>query len=137
MTNNSMNLSLSVEGDQLVLTVFGGKEKIFACINGAVITKLDLMKMLVNAKIINRGITDFVQTIEIKVSGGYRVHGAYTIKPSFVFSLKIEKEYMIVPYGRCSGKRGSLDELMALQNFMVRSWYAPEVVDFYFSSRRN
>jgi len=134
MTNNSMSLSLSLTEYAIVLSV-DGKDKISAPLDGAKITQSDLSNMLKNIRIINRGVTNFVQTIEIEVSGGYRVCGAYTFKPRFVFSMRIEKEHIRVPYGYCSGNRGPGRELHALQNFMTQGWYAPEVVDFYFSTR--
>lgn len=135
MTNDSMNLSLSVNGHYLVLNT-DGNNTISVPLDGARITSSDLLKMLKNMRIRNLGIMDFIQTIEIEVSGGYRVCGAYTFKPRFVFLIKIEKERHRVPYSYCSGNRGSTGELHALQNFMTQSWRAPEVVDFYFSPTR-
>lgn len=139
MAKNSIEISFSLTEFDLVLhTDCGnGEEAYRSPLNGAKITQYDLGKMSKEIKVNNRGVKDFVQTIEIVVSGGCRVSGAYAYMPRFVFLVKIAKEHNVTPYSYCSGQRGASKELRALHNFMTQSWYAPEVVDYYSKSRRN
>ncbi|MFA6158130.1 MAG: hypothetical protein WC763_00680 [Candidatus Paceibacterota bacterium] len=128
---NSLSILLPVDGEVL--------EAVSTLpLDGVKIDQYEFSKMLKEARAELIAGTKGIKFsgIRLKLSGGYRIKGGMTVKPTFVFDVpfreKPRDEFTVLPHGW----KPISNQLMAFQNFLTSGDRTKDVTDFYFREGR-
>lgn len=129
------SLDIVVRLDETGLSILvpeeGEKLKVLATLplNGAQIDQRSFLDMVKNIHVEEMAGS---KGLRFKLTGGHRVVGAMTVKPSFTFDIPYQEN----PRTECTflshGWKPISSELRALQNFLSASDRTTDITDFYF-----